>query len=124
MLNASEKIVIGKDNPLYESISLIGGEPRARHIYVKAGALNEIKSTYQEFLGERATIVSKDEAVALGYFGTEVSEDSLDRIGDLIVIAKGGLILIDPDRFKQESGMVGHHGGLDEIESIIPLLAY
>ena len=52
------------------------------------------------------------------------SEDRLDRIGDLIVIAKGGLILIDPDRFKQESGMVGHHGGLDEIESIIPLLAY
>ena len=124
MLNASEKLVIGKENPLQENITLIGGEPRARHLYVKVGALNEVKSTYEEFLGERATILSKDEAVALGYFGAEVSENSLDRIGDLIVIAKGGLILIDPERVKQEGGMVGHHGGLDEIESLIPLLAY
>ena len=43
-------------------------------------------------------------------------------MGDLIAIAKGGVILIDPERIKQESSMVGHHGGLDPAEQQIPLL--
>lgn len=124
MLNATEKIVLGDENPLLNSVTLIGGEPRARHLYVRAGSENEIKSLYEEFLGEKAQVFTKSEAVSGGYFGSVVSEDSLDRIGDLIVIARGELILIDPERVKQEGSMVGHHGGLDQIEVLIPLLAY
>jgi hypothetical protein len=45
-------------------------------------------------------------------------------MGDLIAIAKGQMILVDPSRIKEESKMVGHHGGLEEIEVAIPLLTH
>ena len=45
-------------------------------------------------------------------------------MGDLIAIAKGEMILVDPSRIKEESKMVGHHGGLEAIEVAIPLLTH
>ena len=124
MMNAEEKLVLGKDNPLLTGVTLIGGEPRARHLYLREGALDEAKSAYENYLGEKALVLSKNEAISGKFFGDFVSEASHERIGDLIVIPKNGLILIDPERVKPESAMVGHHGGLDEIEALIPLLAY
>ena len=50
--------------------------------------------------------------------------DSDERIGDLVVVANGNLILVDPTRIKQEGAMIGHHGGLTSEESSIPLLVY
>ena len=34
------------------------------------------------------------------------------------------MILVDPTRIDKEGAMIGHHGGLSEDESLIPLLAY
>lgn len=124
MVNAQEKIIFGQDNDLNIDITLYGGEPRARHLYVTPGSLLDVKSRYEKFLGDKADIYTKEEAILANLFGSEVTLDSHDRIGDLLVIAKGSMILVDPERIKQEAGMVGHHGGLTEIESLIPLLAY
>jgi hypothetical protein len=106
-----------------ENITLVGGEPRARHMYVRDGALEDTASLWREHLGGSAAVHTKAEAIAAGLFGNSVSMDSEDRMGDLIVIPHDDLILIDPDRVKQESGMVGHHGGLTSIETQVPLLA-
>ena len=43
-------------------------------------------------------------------------------MGDVIAIAHGGLILIDPERTSLEGAMVGHHGGDSDIESQVGLL--
>jgi hypothetical protein len=69
-----------------------------------------------------AKIFSKSEAIADELFGPVVSEDASDRMGDLIAIANDDLIIIDPARVKEESSMVGHHGGITDIEVEIPLL--
>jgi hypothetical protein len=45
-----------------------------------------------------------------------------DRLGDLVVIANRDVILIDPAREKLESAMIGHHGGITDIERIVPLM--
>ena len=71
-------------------------------------------------LERRQTFTRKDSVAFL--IGGEVSRDSLDRLGDLIVVPKGGLILIDPTREAQEGKMIGHHGGTTGIEVEIPLL--
>lgn len=122
MVNVGEKIVLGRDNELMKNVTLVGGEPRARHIYVTDGAAFETISLWREYLGERAIIYSKEEVIAKGLFGPVISEDSFERMGDLVAIASSEVILIDPSRIAQESAMVGHHGGLTEIESAIPLL--
>jgi len=122
MVNSTEQVILGQDNKLLENVTLIGGEPRARHIYIKEGAVSETIIQWQEFFGNRARLLSKDTAIKDGLFGPVVTEDSHDRLGDLIAIANNDLILVDPARVREESSMVGHHGGVTDIEVEIPLL--
>jgi hypothetical protein len=124
MINVGEKIILGQDNNLMANVTLVGGEPRARHIYLQEGATNETVAIWREYLGDKADVFSRDEVIAAELFGPEVSLDSRERMGDLIAIAKGEMILVDPTRIKEESKMVGHHGGLEEIEVAIPLLTH
>ena len=122
MVNSTEQAILGQDNKLLENVTLIGGEPRARHIYIKEGAVSETIIQWQEFFGSKVKVLSKDNAIKDGLFGPVVTEDSHDRLGDLIAIANSDLILVDPARVREESSMVGHHGGVTDIEVEIPLL--
>ena len=122
MVNSTKQIILGQDNDLLENVLLIGGEPRARHIYINEGAQEETVAKWRQFLGNSAKVLSKSEAIADGLFGPVVSEDASERMGDLIAIANDDLIIIDPARVKEESSMVGHHGGITDIEVEIPLL--
>jgi hypothetical protein len=122
MVNSTEQLILGQDNKLLENVTLIGGEPRARHIYIKEGAASETIAQWQEFFGNKAKVLSKESAIKDGLFGPVVTEDSHDRLGDLIAIANNDLILVDPARVREESSMVGHHGGVTDIEVEIPLL--
>ena len=122
MVNSTEQAILGQDNKLLENVTLIGGEPRARHIYIKEGAIQETVIQWQEFFGSKARVLSKDAAIKNGLFGPVVSEDASERMGDLIAIANDDLILVDPARVREETSMVGHHGGVTDIEVQIPLL--
>jgi hypothetical protein len=55
-------------------------------------------------------------------FGSAVTIDASERIGDIIVIAQENLVLLDPERADKEGAMVGHHGGDSGTESSVPLL--
>ena len=123
MVNVGESLILGVENNLMENVYLLGGEPRARHLYVKPEALAETIAQWREFFGDRTLILDKDQLESGGFFGTEISLESHDRMGDFMAIPQGDLILIDPLRIPQESSMVGHHGGLSDIEIDIPLLS-
>ena len=126
MVNAEEKITIGMDNSLLDGVETIAGEPRARHIYLSENFLdpestNKIAKRWRDFLSDRACVYTRSGAITGGLFGEDVSLDSQDRMGDLVVIAHGGLVLLDPERVKLESAMVGHHGALTDKERLVPL---
>ena len=125
MVNAEEKVIIGQDNPLLKGVSVVAGEPRARHIYLQNDSLTarvEAASLWQEYLREKALVLTREEALSINLFGTEVSADAVDRMGEIIAIARGGLVLLDADRADKEGAMVGHHGGDSNIESQVGLL--
>ena len=122
MVNSTQQSILGQDNALLKNVTLIGGEPRARHIYIKEGAESETIAQWREFYKEQVQVLSKVEAVQSNLFGKVVTEDAKDRMGDLIAIPNNDLILVDPTRIREESGMVGHHGGVTDIEVKIPLL--
>ena len=124
MINVGEKIIMGQDNELMTNVTLVGGEPRARHIYLREGSIPETVATWREFLGEKADVFSRDEVIAAKLFGAVTSLDSSERMGDLVAIAKSEMVLIDPSRVKEESKMIGHHGGTEDIEVAIPLLTH
>lgn len=121
MLNAGERLVLGADNDLMLDVTLVGGEPRARHIYVREGTAEIVVQRWRDHLGARAKVFLKDEAIASGLFGDSVSETAYDRVGDVVAVALDDLVLIDPSRTEKESAIVAHHGGLSEAETVVPL---
>ena len=122
MLNAQEKIMI--DGELIRDVTLIGGEPRARHIYVEPGREKYVQSKWHEALGKKVDVLLKSEALDSALFGANASPQSIDRMGDLIAIPQDQIVLIEPARKHLEGAMVGHHGGLTEIERAIPLFSF
>ena len=125
MINVQEKIVIGLDNPLMQGVSVVAGEPRARHLYLDSDsptARAETASLWQEYLQDKALVLTREQAISSNLFGSEVSADALDRMGEVIAIARGGLVLLDADRVEKEGAMVGHHGADSDIESQVGLL--
>jgi hypothetical protein len=128
MINVEEKITMGVDNDLLADISVIAGEPRARHLYLgeKAGsaaAIDEVIQRWRQNLGDKVLIHSRATAIESGLFGSDVSLDAAERAGDVIAIARAGVVLLDPERADKEGEMVGHHGGDSAVESSVPLLS-
>ena len=125
MINVEEKIIIGQDNPLLTGVSVVAGEPRARHIYLtedSVQAREDAAGVWQQYLHDKALVLTREQAISTNLFGANLSSDSIDRMGEVIAIARGGLILVDADRDDKEGAMVGHHGGDSEIESHVGLL--
>ena len=125
MINVEEKIIIGKDNPLLTGVSVIAGEPRARHLYLESDSVQgrvDVASLWQQYLQEKALVLTREQAISSDLFGAQLSADAVDRMGEVIAIARGGLVLLDPERADKEGAMVGHHGGDSEIESQVGLL--
>ena len=125
MINVEEKIIIGQDNPLLTGVSVIAGEPRARHLYLEndsVQARTDAASLWQQYLQEKALVLTREQAISSDLFGAQLSADAVDRMGEVIAIARGGLVLLDPERADKEGAMVGHHGSDSEIESQVGLL--
>jgi len=126
MINVEEKIVMGVENELLEGIATIAGEPRMRHLYLPQDSdlspRIDVIARWSETLGEKVKIFTREDAISSGLFGDKVSLDASERIGDIIAIAQGNLVLLDPTRADKEGAMVGHHGGDSLTESTVPLL--
>ena len=127
MINVEEKVVMGLDNDLLTDIAVIAGEPRMRHLYLSsdsASAENEVISRWESALGARVTMHTRQSAISAGLFGAQVSRDAAERAGDVIAIAQGNLVLLDPARADKEGAMIGHHGGDSVVETSVPLLVH
>lgn len=122
MINRRDFVVIGKGNHLMDGVNQMAGEPRVRYLYVDQENLEEVKHRWQDFFGDRVVIYTRAESISAGLFGERISESVVERIGDLVVIAKGQLVLVEIERESQQCAMVGHHGGTSAEEVEIPLL--
>jgi len=83
-----------------------------------------VQSKWHETLGKKADVLLKSEALESALFGANASPQSIDRMGDVIAIPQDQIVLIEPARKHLEGAMVGHHGGLTEIERAIPLFSF
>jgi hypothetical protein len=109
-------------SPLREGVRVLAGEPRMRHVHALPGAAADVLATWQAVLRDRAWVLTRDEAVRVGLFGPVVSPVALERIGDVIAIAKDGLGVVQRRRESLSSNLVGHHGALTDEELLVPLL--
>ena len=108
-------------SPLRDGVALLGGEPRARHVYARPGAADDVLATWREVLGERAWVMSREDAVKDGLFG-EVSESMAARIGDVVAACAGTWAVVATKAEPLESSLQGMHGSLTPAEQLVPLL--
>ncbi|MGH4009511.1 MAG: alkaline phosphatase family protein [Pseudonocardiaceae bacterium] len=109
---------------LQAGVRLLGGDPRARYVYTEPGATDHVLTTWRELIGDRAWIVTRDEAIAQGWFGSVVEDRIRDRIGDVVVAARTDFAVVRSAVEARLSRLVGHHGSLTAAEQLVPLLVF
>jgi hypothetical protein len=116
-----ERVDVDERPDLLEGVSLLGGEARFRHLYCAGGAVESVARAWRHGLGERAIVLTRDEAVDRGWFGI-VDSAVRPRLGDVVVASTGTHAIVSTSRFKHESRLIGFHGSLTPDEMLIPLL--
>jgi hypothetical protein len=109
------------ESDLADGVRVLAGEPRARYVHAQPGAEDDVLSRWREVLGDRAWVVSRDEAVASGVFGP-VDDALAARIGDVVALARGSWALVTPEQEPGPSRLAAYHGSLTATELAIPLL--
>jgi hypothetical protein len=119
---AAEDRIDADDLPsLRGGVALLGGEPRARHVYARPGAAADVLAAWREVLRGRAWVVPRDEAIADGWFGP-VAERLVARIGDVIAAPAGPWAIVATKAEPRESALIGMHGSLTPADQLVPLL--
>jgi hypothetical protein len=106
---------------LLDDVELLGGEARFRHLYTRGGAVEDVTARWRGELADRAAVVTRDEAIDLGWFGP-VDDTVRPRLGDVMVACAGTFAVLARRWFHVETKMVGFHGSLTAAEMQVPLL--
>lgn len=108
---------------LTDGVALLGGDPRARHVYTAPGATADVLAAWRAVLGDDASVVTREEAVARGWFGP-VADRVLDRIGDVVVAMHGTAAVVRTEAEPFLSTFPGQHGSFTTAEQLVPLLVH
>ena len=121
-----EKTVIISDHQkLFQDLQIPPtGSSRAPYLYPKPGRLESVKDYLSKHFGDCFHLLESKEALNRGLFGRgKISDQTLNRIGELLVIPNEGSSLYYPYRqHRSDQVLKGGHGGLMKDEMIVPLL--
>lgn len=121
-IDPAEVVDVDASEPMLDGVEAIGGEPRARHVYVAHGAADSVLAAWRETLAQRAWVVSRDEAISAGWFGDRIGDDVRFRIGDVVAAARGSAGIMRRTVESLLSSLIGQHGSLTRAEQEVPLL--
>jgi hypothetical protein len=120
-VGADERLDVDERPDLLDGVQLIGGEARFRHVYCASGRVEAALAAWRETLGDRAIVLTRDDAIARGWFGA-VDSEVRPRLGDVIAASLGNHAVVSTSRFEHEAKLVGFHGSLTGDEMLVPLL--
>ena len=122
-IGPDDKLDVDAHPELRAGLALLGGEPRARHLYARPGAAADVLAAWREVLSDRAWVLSRDEAIKEGWFGP-VDERMVPRIGDVVAAPAGSMALVAMKEEPRESALFGMHGSLTSSEQLVPALTF
>ncbi|MFI6425988.1 alkaline phosphatase family protein [Promicromonospora sp. NPDC050880] len=114
---------VATDGELRPGVAMVGGEPRALHVYTDPGTdPADVARRWAGRLGEHAVVRRRDEAVAAGWFGP-VAPHVLPAVGDVVVAMTGAATVVDSRVHSAAArALPGVHGSLTPHEMLVPLL--
>ncbi|GAB4085916.1 alkaline phosphatase family protein [Myceligenerans cantabricum] len=128
---------VAADPVLSDGVALLGGEPRALHVYARPGVdPADVAARWTDRLGGDAVVRLGGDAVREGWFGpvagpgADLPEHVRDAVGDVVVAATGGedgagaATVVDARLHSPAArAMPGVHGSLSPYEMHVPLLS-
>ncbi len=120
---AHQQIIVPAGDARWIGVEHVGGEPRMLHLYTRdADSARAVQQRWSASEGERAWIMSRDEAIALGLFGA-VGASLRPRIGEVLVAARSRVAYYDGrEKDTSPQHMIGQHGSLTLDETLVPLV--
>jgi hypothetical protein len=113
---------VDSDARLRFGVRVVAGEARVRYLHTEPGARDDVIATWRGVLGRAARVLSREEAVAEGWFGP-VPEAHLARVGDVVVACHDRYaVLATKTEPEIASQLVAYHGSYTAAEMQIPLL--
>ncbi|GLZ28477.1 phosphodiesterase [Lentzea sp. NBRC 105346] len=122
MVTVDDRIDFDAHSTLQNGVRLLGGEARYRHVYTDVP--DDVLATWRGVLGDKADLASRDEAIALGWFGPVVADHVRHRIGDIVVAMRGTHGIVRSVAERRVSRFVGHHGSFSSAEQLVPILTF
>lgn len=108
---------------LLDGVRVLTGDGRARQLHVRDGAGADVLAAWRESCGDLAHVVSREEAIGLGWFGPTVTDVVRPRIGDVVVSARAhGVAWVHRDADLFGGRLAGMHGALTPEECEVPAL--
>ena len=117
------KFIVEEDSPLLAGLQAWAGEPRAPHLYFESADRALIaKALWQEALGEKARVLTRQELVDSQWLG-DVHPDVALRLGDLVIVCVGDIVIYRRSQSSPMSlAMRGQHGSITALERDIPVI--
>lgn len=117
----ADRIDVDTAPDLLAGTTLVTGESRVRYVHTAPGALADVLAAWRGTLGDRALVVTRDEAVAAGWYGP-TTPAAASRIGDVVAVCADRYVLVRSVAEPVESAFLGYHGSLTAAELAVPLL--
>ncbi len=117
-----QRLVVAESSDLWEGVRFVAGEPRCLQLGLEdVEHVDAVVERWRAAEGSRAWVVSREEAIDAGWFGT-VAPAVLPRIGDVLVAARARVAYYDERSASSQSlAMVGQHGSFSPEEVRVPL---
>lgn len=99
------------------------GEARFRWLHADRGRGRDLLETAHSRHGDRAWVVSAEQAIDERWFGPTVTAEAADRLGDVAVVARDHWFFADRADATPD-WLIGRHGSLTEGEMRVPMLCH
>lgn len=118
-----ERMVELADRPdLLDGVRVLTGDGRARQLHVTPGATDDVLAAWRAEVGSDGFVVTRDEAIDAGWFGTVIRDEVRASIGDVIAVADGPVAWVHRDADLFGGRLPGLHAGLTRREIEVPAL--
>jgi hypothetical protein len=121
-LGPLDRVDVGDVPALLAGVRVLAGEARARLVYTEPGAADDVLAAWRDVVGDRMWVVSRDQAIAAGWFGPRVSDRIRPRIGDVVAAAYGRIGVMQRTVDPAHARLIGHHGSMTPREQLVPLV--
>lgn len=122
-IEGHQQIIFDLESPQFADVESVGGEPRFRSFYLRDGVdPHQFATDLERMEGKRAWIATREEVIASGVFGDGVPREISDRLGDVVLAARGQCVYYSTHDDPRSLAMVGQHGSWSDEERGIPLI--